>query len=281
MQKLKTFALLTGGTLITVTGIYFFKFPNNFSTGGVSGISLILSSLFPSISAGTFVWIINILLLILGLIIVGRDFTVKTVYCSLLMSFSLRLLEIILPLNAPLTNQPFLELCFAVLLPAIGSAILFNCAASTGGTDITAMILKKYTSLNIGRALLIVDIGVTFSAFFVFGITVGMFSVLGLVAKTVVVDNVIESFHMSKYLFIITNKPDDVGNFITKLVHKDATTWECRGFYTGESRTLMLTVMRRSQALFVRKYVREIDPNSFIVMSNSSEIIGKGFRNQF
>ena len=128
MQKLKTFALLTGGTLITVTGIYFFKFPNNFSTGGVSGISLILSSLFPSISAGTFVWIINILLLILGLIIVGRDFTVKTVYCSLLMSFSLRLLEIILPLNAPLTNQPFLELCFAVLLPAIGSAILFNCA---------------------------------------------------------------------------------------------------------------------------------------------------------
>ena len=252
----------TGGTLITVTGIYFFKFPNNFSTGGVSGISLILSSLFPSISAGTFVWIINILLLILGLIIVGRDFTVKTVYCSLLMSFSLRLLEIILPLNAPLT-------------------ILFNCAASTGGTDITAMILKKYTSLNIGRALLIVDIGVTFSAFFVFGITVGMFSVLGLVAKTVVVDNVIESFHMSKYLFIITNKPDDVGNFITKFVHKDATTWECRGFYTGESRTLMLTVMRRSQALFVRKYVREIDPNSFIVMSNSSEIIGKGFRNQF
>ena len=205
MQKLKTFALLTGGTLITVTGIYFFKFPNNFSTGGVSGISLILSSLFPSISAGTFVWIINILLLILGLIIVGRDFTVKTVYCSLLMSFSLRLLDIILPLNAPLTNQPFLELCFAVLLPAIGSAILFNCAASTGGTDITAMILKKYTSLNIGRALLIVDIGVTFSAFFVFGITVGMFSVLGLVAKTVVVDNVIESFHMSKYLFIITN----------------------------------------------------------------------------
>ena len=141
---LKEYILLTLGASMTALGIYFFKFPNHFSTGGVSGLSVILNGIFPQITPGTFVMVINVTLLLLGFLIVGRDFTVKTVYCSLLMSVLTYLLEKVVPMSKPLTGQPMLELVFAILLPAVGSAILFNAGASTGGTDIVAMILKKY-----------------------------------------------------------------------------------------------------------------------------------------
>lgn len=143
-QNLKTFLLITFGTFIFAIGIYFFKFPNNFSTGGVSGISILLGRIFPSFSTADIMWIINIILLIIGFIILGRGFGVLTVYCSMLLSFLTWLFEKVIPLSKPLTDQPFLELCYGMMLPAVGSAILFNCNASSGGTDIVAMILKKY-----------------------------------------------------------------------------------------------------------------------------------------
>lgn len=142
-QNLKTFLLITFGTFIFAIGIYFFKFPNNFSTGGVSGISILLGRIFPSFSTAGIMWIINIILLIVGFIILGRGFGVLTVYCSMLLSFLTWLFEKVIPLSKPLTDQPFLELCYGMMLPAVGSAILFNCNASSGGTDIVAMILKS------------------------------------------------------------------------------------------------------------------------------------------
>ena len=134
-------------------GIYFFKFPNHFSTGGVTGIAIILGHYLPAVTPGSLVTIINIALLILGFAVLGKSFGIRTVYASLLMSGTLQLLEILCPMRAPMTTQPLVELLFAVGLPAVGSAILFNLDASSGGTDILAMILRKYTALNIGIAL--------------------------------------------------------------------------------------------------------------------------------
>ena len=117
-QNLKTFMLITFGTFVFAIGTYFFKFPNNFSTGGVSGISILLGHIFPSFSTAGIMWIINIILLIVGFIILGRGFGVLTVYCSMLLSFLTWLLEKLVPLSKPLTDQPFLELCYGMMLPA-------------------------------------------------------------------------------------------------------------------------------------------------------------------
>ena len=117
-NSLKEWALVTLGVVIMVIGIYFFKFPNNFSTGGVTGAAIILKHYIPSITQGTYVTIINVGLLILGFLILGPTFGVRTVYASLLMSLLLDLLEIICPLSRPLTSQPLMELMFAVGLPA-------------------------------------------------------------------------------------------------------------------------------------------------------------------
>ena len=155
-SKLKNFSLLTISTLIMAVGIYFFKFANNFTFGGITGMAVLVARFTP-LSAGDFSFIANILLLIIGFIILGRDFAAKTAYSTILLSISLSLLERIFPMSKPLTDEPLLELVFAILLPALGSAVLFNIGASSGGTDVIAMILKKYTSVNIGRGLLFSD----------------------------------------------------------------------------------------------------------------------------
>lgn len=277
-DKIKDFLWLTLGTLMVTIGVYFFKFPNNFSTGGVSGISVILGALIPGMSTGTLVLIINVTLLIVGFCVFGRSFGIRTVYCSMLMSLSIYILERVLPMEHPLTTQPMLELVFSVLFPAVGSAILFNIQGSTGGTDIVAMIFKKFTSLDIGKALFCTDFIIATLAGVVFGIETGLFSLLGLLAKALVVDSVIESINMSKYFTIVTHNSDEVIAYIKKELNRSATLVTGEGAYTHEGRKLILTVLNRAQAVRLRGYIRNIDPHAFIVITNTSQIIGKGFR---
>ena len=160
------YGILTGATIILNVGIYFFKFPNNFTFGGVSGLSVLVSAKTP-LSAGTVNMLVNAVLLVLGFIFLGRDFGIKTVYVTVLNSLSLWVLEILCPMTKPLTDQPLLELIFATLLPAVSAALLFNIGASSGGTDIVAMILRKHSQINIGTALLLVDMSITAAAFLV------------------------------------------------------------------------------------------------------------------
>ncbi|MBE7035841.1 MAG: YitT family protein [Ruminococcaceae bacterium] len=279
MKKLVEWLIITAGTLCVSVGIYFFKFPNNFSTGGVSGISVILGGLIPAVSSGTFVLVINALLLLIGFIFLGKSFGIKTAYCSMLMSISIYLLEWLCPLTEPMTKQPVLELAFSIILPAVGSAILFNWGASTGGTDIVAMLMKKYTSLDIGKALLATDTLIVFGSFAVFGIETGLFSFLGLLGKSLVVDGMIESLNVSKYFTIITSHADEIKEYINKELHRGATICDCTGSYTNDEKKLILTVLYRSQALQLKNYVKSVDKSAFIVIANTSNVIGKGFRN--
>ena len=285
-HKLKNFALMNLGILLTTVGVYFFKIPNGFSTGGVSGIAVIvagfaqqyLPSLAQYLTSGNVLTVINMLLLIVGFIFLGKGFSVKTVYCSLLFSFGTFALEHLYPMTAPFTDQPFLELVYAILLTAIGSAMLFMTESSSGGTDIVALILKKYTNLDIGKALLVTDFIIAVSAFWVFGIQTGLFSLLGLFAKAFLVDGVIESMNTCKYFTIVTSKPEEISKYITAGIHRSFTKIQGEGGYTGEQRTVLLTVCRRAEGAKLRKIVKQVDPNAFIIVSNSSEIIGKGFR---
>lgn len=276
--KIKNFLLITLGTFLTAVGIYFFKFPNNFSTGGVSGISILLGKLVPFLSPAVSMWAINLILLLIGFLFFGRGFGLMTAYCSMLYSFLTWLFEVIYPMTAPFTDQPFLELCFAMMLPAVGSAILFNCNASTGGTDIVAMILKKYTSLDIGKALLVSDALIAFSACFVFDIRTGLFSLLGLIIKAFVVDSVIESINLCKYFSIVTSCPDAICDYIIREMNRSSTVIDAIGAYSHENRKVILVACRRSEAVRLRQYIKTVDPKAFMFITNTSEIIGKGFR---
>ena len=277
-QAVKDYLLLTIGTLFIAVGVYFFKFPNHFSTGGVSGISIILGYYVPGLSAGAFVFIINAALLVLGFGVFGRSFGLRTAYASTLLSSVIWVLERVIPLSNPLTSQPLLELIYAVALPAVGSAILFNIDGSSGGTDIIAMILKKYTSLHIGNALFFVDFAITLAAMLAFGVETGLFSILGLLIKALAVDMVLENIKVNKCFHIITATPEPILRYIVDKLHRGATVLNGEGAYTHENRTVLLTVVDRSQAVRLRKFAKETDPHCFILITNTGEIIGKGFR---
>ena len=276
-QFLTEYALLTLGTALVAMGTYFFKFPNHFSTGGVTGIAVILSSIFPSISSSLFASVINVAFLLLGFGVLNRGFGVRTVYCSLLFSGMLTGLEWLVPLSGPLTDEKLLELFFGVILPALGSAILFNIQGSTGGTDILAMILKKFTSLDIGMALLYVDVLIAGSTLILIDIETGLFSLLGLVLKSVLVDSVIESLNRKKSFILVTSCPEEVCDFITHTLHRSATFWKGEGAYSHQDKWVVLTALSRAQAVALRRHLKAIDPHAFMLITNSSEIFGKGF----
>lgn len=276
-QFLTEYALLTLGTALVAMGTYFFKFPNHFSTGGVTGIAVILSSIFPSISSSLFASVINVAFLLLGFGVLNRGFGVRTVYCSLLFSGMLAGLEWLVPLSGPLTDEKLLELFFGVILPALGSAILFNTQGSTGGTDILAMILKKFTSLDIGMALLYVDVLIAGSTLILIDIETGLFSLLGLVLKSVLVDSVIESLNRKKSFILVTSCPEEVCDFITHTLHRSATFWKGEGAYSHQGKWVVLTALSRAQAVALRRHLKSVDPHAFMLITNSSEIFGKGF----
>lgn len=277
MKKFKSFLWMTFGSFLLAVGVYFFKIPNGFATGGVSGIGTLLAKVTP-ISAGVYIWSLNIALLILGFLLLGKQNTVKTVYCSMLYSAITYLFELFMPLNAPLSDQPFLELIYAMLLTSIGSAMIFNNDGSAGGTDIIALILKKFTSLDVGKALLISDFVVAASSFFVFGIEAGLFSILGLFAKAFLVDAVIENLNTFKYFVVITDKREEISEFIIKTLHHGVTVSNVVGEYTKNEKNMIHTVCRRIEAIKLRNRIKEIDPHAFIIITTSSEIIGRGFR---
>lgn len=282
-KSVRQYIEMTIGIIMMAVGVYFFKIPNGFSTGGVSGIATVLGKVFSEkqlgfLTPGTIIIILNVLLLLLGYIFLGRSFGVKTVYCSLVYSGIIWVLERVLPLSSPLTGQPFMELIYGIMLNGIGSGLIFHAEGSSGGTDILALILKKYTSINVGKALLCFDTLIAASSFFVFGMTAGLFSVMGLFLKAFLVDTVIESMDVCKSFTIVTTHPDEIVKYIIEDMKHSATEAEARGAYTGEPKTLIFTSCKRIEAVRLKKKIYEIDPNAFVTVQSTSEIIGRGFR---
>ena len=274
----KEIGLLNLGTLLMAVGVYFFKFPNHFTTGGVSGISIVAAHYIPELTTATLNLILNLALLGVGAAFLGKGFGLRTAYATLASSVLTWVFERLIPLDAPMTGQPLLELMFAVGIPAVGSAVLFHVSASSGGTDIIAMLMKKFSHMNIGLALVLADLAVAVGACFIFGMETGLFSLFGLFIKSILVDAVMDNLRTYKVFQIITDDPDPICDYIMNRLHHSATVTQGRGAFSHKPHTILMTVVNRSQAIRLQMFVRSTDPHSFITITSSSEIIGKGFR---
>ena len=288
-----SFLLMSAGVLMMSISVYFFQTPNSFTLGGVAGISLVLSKLVPVnwLSQGVFMAIINVAVLILGLVILGKQCTLKTIYCSLLYTGLIWLFEFIDILGLingtptpsggiadPMTDETFLEFVYMILFFGVGAALVFNCGASTGGTDIIALIIKKFTKLNVGTSLLIIDLIVVCAAAFMFtNLETALFSFLALFLKSFLLDGVIESIVKTKYITIITTKPDEISKYILEVIQHGCTQYDAQGAYTKKERKILITVCRRNEALKLKAKVKELDPDAFVIITDANEILGKGF----
>ncbi len=284
--RVLSFLKMNVGLLLMVISVYFFKIPNRFATGGVSGLAAIAAALFPAVTPAGFILGANLLLLALGFLFLGHSVGIKTVYCTLMFSAGTWLLErwlpydnsVIFQVSGTLSSQPLLELVFEIMLASVGSAMLFWEGASSGGTDIIALIVQKYTKIPVGRAILVADFAVGFASFFIFNMETGLLSVAGLFAKAFLVDSVLESINLCKYFTIITEHPDEVERYILKTMRHGVTRCQGEGVYSGVPRTVLLTVCRRNEGLRFKEQVRQIDPDAFVIVTNTSEIVGRGFR---
>lgn len=275
--NIKNFLLITISIFIMAVGVYFFKFPNNFTFGGVTGFAVVIAKVFP-ITAGNFTFIANLVLLLIGFVFLGKSFAIKTTYASTLLSLFLMLFEKIYPMGMPLTDQPILELFFAIALPAFGSAVLFNIGASSGGTDVIAMLLKKYTKVQeIGVALFISDLVMILVATFVFDIRTALFSFVGLLIKSFMIDGIIETMNLRKSVTIVCDDAEPICEYIISELHKSATVNHAYGAYSHRQKYIIFSTLTTGQAVSLRNYIREHEMNAFISVSSTSEVFGKGF----
>ncbi|MCX7745297.1 MAG: YitT family protein [Clostridia bacterium] len=278
MKKLYSFILINIGLILVTIGIVLFKAPNKFASGGVTGLSILINKLFPSLSIGTLMLVINIILLTAGLLFVGLEFEIKTIYSTIVLSILVWAVQKIFPITTPLTGDKILELIFSIIFLAAGSAILFYQNASSGGTDIIAKILNLKTHWHIGKTVLIVDFSISIFAFFIFGIAIGLYSILGVIIKGFLIDMVIRGLHTSKMVTIISSKDDEIRNYILNDLRKGVTVYNAIGGKTNTHKNVLHVVMGNKEFINLKKYIKSVDPQAFVIVDNVYEIIGKGFR---
>lgn len=255
MKIVRQYTIITLGISMMAVGVYFFKFPNNFVFGGVTGAAALAAKLTP-ISASEFSAVVNMLMLLLGLIFLGKEFALTTGYATVVLSAELMLLEKACPLNEPLSDQPMLELIFAIALPAIASALLFSVGASSGGTDVIALIVEKYTHLH-----------------------TALYSFVGLTVKSLMIDVVLERMKMCKAILIVCDDKEPICDFVNKKLERGATYTPCNGAYTNQPRYIIYTTLTRHEAMQLREFIHKEHLNAFMSMLSTTEVFGKGFDN--
>lgn len=277
MKYVKQYVLITLSISIMSVGVYFFKFPNNFVFGGVTGTAALVAKLTP-MSASAFSSAANLVLLVVGLIFLGKEFAMTTGYATFVMSVELMAFEKLCPLSGPLSDQPMLDLLFAIALPAIASALLFNVGASSGGTDIIALIVEKYTHIHsIAVALFITDLFMVIAACFVFDLYTALYSFVGLTVKSVVIDAVLEKIKMCKAILIVCDEKQPICDFVMRKLMRGATYTPCFGAYTDKPHYIIYTTLTRHEADQLQDFIHKEHLNAFMSMLSTTEVFGKGF----
>lgn len=278
--RFKDWMFMNAGMVLIAIATYFFLVPNQFVTGGMTGLATILSNLTP-LTTSTWLMFLNVCMLIIGFIFLGKKTGFWTVYCSLGYTSIMLIFERLFPMptGVTLTDEAFMELCVGIFIYAAGTAIIFYAGASSGGMDIMALIIQKYAKVDVGKAVLYVNTLIACGSIFVFGgVERSILSLIGLAANSFFIDIVIDNFHSCKYFVVITDKTELVSEYIMNQLHHGVTVTDAIGAYTQTKKGMIHTVCRRYEAIKLRAAIKEIDENAFIVVTTSSEIIGKGFR---
>lgn len=268
--------LIAIGSFIVALGVYYFMVPENLATGGVSGLTIVLNN-YLNIPLSITNFIINVILLIIGFIFLGKEFGGKTIISVFFLSFFMYLMESFYPATKPVTNEILLNLICGIVISAMGLSIVFNQNASTGGTDIIAKLLNKYFHLDMGKGLMVADIIVVVLAFFTFGIQTGIVGAFGWFLNGIVVNYFIDGFNVKNEVVIITKHHETVKNYIFSTLDRGVTVYKAEGGYTKEEKDIVVTILDRRQYFTLKKELKQLDPDSFVIVRTVQEVYGFGF----
>ena len=280
-KKALSYMKIILGSVAVAIGIYYFWAPAQFAAGGISGLAIVIQSLIPKVPISFIVFGLDILMFLIGFIVLGASFGVKSITSSISIALTMRLFEMITPQVSMLSGDRLVILIFGSLFISFGQAIIFNQEASSGGTDIIAKIISKYTHISIATSLLIADMVVVLLAVSTFGIEKGLYAALGVLITTTLIDYFISGFSIAKYVVIIptdTKMVELISQYILDVLERGATKYQAEGAYSRAEKRVITTVVDRRQFVLLKQYVSQVDPAAFVTVQNLHEVMGEGFK---
>ena len=270
-KKAKEFLMITWGTAIVAAAVFFFMLPSHVSVGSGAALAMVLSNFIP-LSVSTITLIMNIFLLIIGFLLVGPEFGIKTVYCSILMPLIMGLFEILFPDFQSITQDPLLDVVCYILVVGAGLAILFPRNASSGGLDIVAKIMNKYLRMDMGKAMSVSGIVVALSSALCYEPKIVVLSVLGTYLGGQVVDQFIFGMNIKRRVCVISDQLDQIVSFVLHDLHSGATLNEIIGAYDNTPRREMIAIVDKQEYRQLMDYVRKVDPKAFVTIYSVSDM---------
>ena len=268
---LKEFVTITVGTLIVSAAVYCFMMPSHISIGSATALAMVLSNFIP-LPMSMITLAINVVLLIIGFLLIGPEFGVKTVYCAILLPLMLGLFEIILPDFQSITQDPLLDVICYILVVSVGLSILFSHNASSGGLDIVAKLMNKYLRMDLCQAMSLSGILVALSSALCYDKKTVVLSVLGTYFGGMVLDHFIFGMNIKRRVCIISPKVEEITQFILHDLHSGASLNEIIGAYDNKVRREIITIVDKQEYRKLMDYVRKTDPKAFITVYSVSEI---------
>ena len=271
---IKEFAAITFATAIVAAAVFFFLVPSTVSVGSISGLAIVIGNFIPlPISAITM--ILNVALLIVGFLLIGREFGGKTVYTSVLLPVIIGIFERAFPNFVSINGDPFIDMLCYIFLVSVGLAMLFNRNASSGGLDIIAKLMNKFLHMELGNAMSISGMVVALSSALVSDLKIVVLSVLGTYLSGIVLDYFIFGFNIKKRVCIVSPKEEEIRQFILHELHSGATIYEAYGAYNLDLRREIITIVDKNEYAKLMSFIEKTDPNAFVTVYTVNKIIYK------
>ncbi len=268
---IKEALILTIAVAIIAAAVYFFLAPSHTSVSSISGLGIVLSNFVP-LPLSAITMILNVVLLVIGFLTCGREFGAKTVYTSIMLPLFLGLFEVIFPNFQSMTGSQELDVLCYILVVSIGLSILFNRNASSGGLDIVAKIMNKYLHMELGRAMSLSGMCVALSAALVYDKKTVVLSILGTYFNGIILDHFIFDHNRKRRVCIITEKEEELRQFIIQELHSGATIYEAIGAYNFEKHNEIITIVDNSEYQKLINFINREDPKAFITIYNVSNM---------
>lgn len=266
--------LMLAGMFLMSAAVYYVMIPDHLVMGSLSGLVMVLANFIPiSISALTL--ILNVVLLVIGYLFIGKEFGLKTVLTSLMLPMYLWIFEHLTPDVGSLSGNIVIDLVCFMLLIGFGQALLFNMNASSGGIDVIAKLLNKYLGLKIGESLTVAGFVIAFSSIFVYDKETMVISLVGTYIYGVVLDRFCDGFRVRKRICILSGKHQEIQEYIVRELHRGATLYEAYGGLDLTKHIEIETILEKNEYGKLLAYLHKTDPSAFVTVSTVNEVIGQ------
>lgn len=270
-KTLREYLVLSLGTLIVSAGVYFFMLPSNLTIGSASALAMVISTVVP-LPVSVINLLLNVFLLLLGFLLIGPEFGIKTVYCSVLMPIFMGAMELVLPNQGSLTGDPMLDAVCYILTIGFGVGLLFTKNASTGGIEIVAKLMQKYLRMDLGKAMSLSGMAVAALAVLVYDLKTAIISVLATYFGGLLLDHFLFGLNIKRRVCILSPRQEEIIRFILHELHSGATVYEAIGAYDGVSRREIVTIVDKLEYARLMDFMAETDPTAFVTVIAVNEV---------